>query len=310
MIQQLQWLGFAKEEALLKLMTAWHQNLNSKLLCFPRFHGWQIRSKAVQRFEVFKVWPSYEIGHSESTCNKIKSFGNVQETKSWRFFPISRISCFVVLGAPALVENAWIEMGNQGLKWLAFILVSWNDWVSDTNRFILSISLLTWNEVGLCEVRRSSIFFGHSLLMWGWKLMLICVDVGQAPFQTLCSQPTPSWAPREIHDKSKVGKVCCADRSSLDQKNPSQPSSQQAWQSCISELPKIQVLYWPLLWYTVTRPKNKKRLILHLCNKKTSDVWLKLLGSAWGCVTVIMGERPSLFLPGNTNRKKTRTSRK
>ena len=120
------------------------------------------------------------------------------------------------------------------------MLPSWNDWVSDTNRFILSISLLTWNYCRSWIVWSLSFvnFLGHLLLMWGWKLMLIFVDEGRAPFQTLCSQPTPSWAPREIHDKSNVGKVCCADRSSLDQKNPSQPSSQQAWQSCISELQK------------------------------------------------------------------------
>ena len=79
-----------------------------------------------------------------------------------------------------------------------------------------------------------------SSVMWGWKLMLILVDERKAPCETLCSHPTPSWAPREIHDKSNVGKVCCAESSSLDQKNPSQPSSQKTWQSCISKPQKSE----------------------------------------------------------------------
>lgn len=189
------------------------------------------------------------------------------------------------------------------------MLPSWNDWVSDTNRFILSISLLTWNYCRSWIVWSLSFvnFLGHLLLMWGWKLMLIFVDEGRAPFQTLCSQPTPSWAPCEIHDKSNVGKVCCADRSSLDQKNPSQPSSQQAWQSCISELPKIQVLYWPLLWYTVTRPKNDSFCIF--ATRKTRCL-IEAFGSCLRLRHGDHGRSASLFLPGNTNRKKTRTSRK
>ncbi len=264
--------------------------------CISMHSSQPIRSKAVQRFEVFKVWPSYK-----------KNLGTSRNKSHEDSFQ----SQFRGVGCPCVGRECldW----NQRLKWLAFMLhSSWNDWVSDTNRFILSISLLTWNSaktlsVGLCEVRRwcEDGSWCWYLLMNGKLLARPSVHIPPRPGHLAKYMTNQTWercavqkAPASTRRIPRSLQVKKLDK--VASQNPKNPS-------LVLAAVVVQVL---AITFCFDHEKKEPQEKIHFASLLQENSRFQAFGLCLRLRHGDHGRTASLLCPGNRNRKNRRTSRK